>query len=158
MIIFLIKQDGAVEVGVSRKRSKGSGGGEGARKSQGIKPTHGRLEAARGRDDSVAIWCKTGVGQGQKGVGTERKKQTMLQTGRRAGAHRSAVCRLFVSSLANRGPSVDHLQRQCEDEDAPSGDMEMCTKLRNSACLHDADKMAARSRSQNAFQKRAAIC
>lgn len=114
-----------------REANGGEGlGGGGASKSQGIKPAHGLLEAARGCDDSMAIWCKTGVGQGQKGVGPERKKQTMLQTGRRAGAHRSAVCRLFVSSLANRGPSVDHLQRQCEDEDAPSGDMEMCTKLR----------------------------
>lgn len=119
------------------------------------------LKPRGGRDDSVAIWCKTGVGQGQKGVGSERKKQTMLPTGRRAGAHRSAVCRLFASSLANRGPSVDHLQRQCEDEDedAPSGDTEMCTKLRkfSTFCtmrikwLHGAEvKMPFRNAQQSA--------
>lgn len=54
MITFLIKQDGAVEVGVSRKESMG------VCERQGIKPSHGLLEAARERDDSVAVWCKTG--------------------------------------------------------------------------------------------------
>lgn len=99
---------------------------------QGIKPSQGLLEAARGRDDSVAIWCKTGVGQG-------REKTNAYRWDEGRGAYWSAVCLLFWSLLANRGPSVYYLQRQCDDEDAPSGDMEMCIKVCNSASLHDTD-------------------
>ena len=54
---------------------------------------------------------------------------------------------------------------QCEDEDALSGDMEMCSKLCNTACLHDAhivlkkknmslkDDTAAKGKSQDVFKK-----
>lgn len=56
-----------------------------ASERQGIKPSHGLLEAARGHDDSVAIWYKTGVVQGREGGGAEQNKQC-LQIGRRAGS------------------------------------------------------------------------
>lgn len=59
------------DVGVSRKGStRGCGC---ANERQGIKPPPGLLKAARGHDDSVAIWCKTGVGQGREGGGAEQK-------------------------------------------------------------------------------------
>ena len=57
----------------------------GASERQGIKSSHSLLKAAKGCDDSVAVWWKTGVGQGREGGGAEQKKKTMLTDGMKGG-------------------------------------------------------------------------
>lgn len=100
---------------------KGRGGV--ASESQGITPSHALLEAARRRDDSVAIWCKTGVGQGQKGVGSEQqqKKKAMLTDGTKgrelidllsaffSEAHLQTEAPMFITCNANVTARTLHL-------------------------------------------------
>ena len=137
-------------------------------KGRGSSRHRGCTRAAGGCDDRVTIWGKRGVGSGWSGWsgwGFEQKKSQCLQMGWRVGS-------LLISCLSSP-QKISGKQRprclscsQCEDEDGLSGDMEMCSKLCNTACLHDAyivlkkkkrmslkDDTAAKGKSQDVFKK-----
>lgn len=76
-------------------------------------------------------WMRVG---GWAGGGLNRRKANAYRWDGGWGAYWSAVCLLFRRSVANRGPGV--YISQCRDEDAPSGDMEMYSRLCNLASLH----------------------
>lgn len=133
---------------------RGSGGQQEGKHRGGVR-VKGRGSSRRSaclrlRGDVMTAWqfdVKQGLGKDEWMVGLNNNKKNAYRWDEGRRAYWSAVYLLLWGSLANRGPSVYHLQRQCGDGDAPSGDMEMCIKLCNSACLHDADKMAVRGRS-----------
>lgn len=130
-----------------------------ASERQGIKPSHGLLEAARGCDDSVTIWWKTGVGQGREGGGVEQKKNQCLQMGWRVGWSLLICClRSVLKITGKQRPRCLSPATSMWPRGRSIWDMEMCIKPCNSACLHDADRAAVKRRRRKAFQKCTAIC
>lgn len=106
-------------------------------KAEGAGPSQSRREVCFGGcDDSVTIWGRRGAGWGWEDGegGLNRRKANAYRWDGGWGAYWSAVCLLFRRSVANRGPGV--YISQCGDEDAPSGDMEMYSRLCNLASLH----------------------
>lgn len=155
MIIFLIKQDGAVEVGVSRKRRKG-GRGKVREKARGSSTA-----CLKPRGDVMTAWqfgVKQGLGKDRRVLGLSEKNKQCY----RRDEGQELIDRLSAAfSLARsqtEAPVLITCNANVRTRTRHLGTWKCAPNCANSACLHDADKMAARSRSQNASQRRAAIC
>lgn len=106
-------------VGVSRK---GSTGGVGVW-VKGRGPSR-RTACLRLREDVMTVWqfgVKQGLGKDGRVAGLNTKK-TMLTDGMKGGELIDLLSAFFSEAPSQtEAPGVYHLQRQCDDEDAPSG-------------------------------------